>query len=177
MFSRSSAMIRRFSRKAHKWLRTVTFIFLIGTYEMFSRGSSMIRRFSRKTHKWLRTVFFYLSHGSSFLRVFLVHLAFRLSSRNFHSSSAPWSSYELFLLKNSDFLAAAYLQNVFSQFLQVSFICYCCAVVDGRIDLLTFFWDVLKTLVYSFCSTSTPFVLLLGLKVYEVRNVFTPNPS
>ena len=76
MFSRSSAMIRRFSRKAHKWLRTVTFIFLIGTYEMFSRGSSMIRRFSRKTHKWLRTVFFYLSHGSSFLRVFLVHLAF-----------------------------------------------------------------------------------------------------
>ena len=69
MFSRSSAMIRRFSRKAHKWLRTVTFIFSIGTYEMFSRGFSMIRRFSRKTHKWLRTVFFYLSHGPFFLRV------------------------------------------------------------------------------------------------------------
>ena len=80
---------------------------------------------------------------------FLVHLAFRLISRNFHSSSAPWSSYELFLLKNSDFLAAAYLQNVFSQFLQVSFICYCCAVVDGKSDFLTFLWDVLRTLVYS----------------------------
>ena len=52
--------------------------------------------------------------------------------------------------KNSDFLAAAYLQNVFSQFLQVSFICYCCAVADGRINLLTFLWDVLKTLMYSF---------------------------
>ena len=137
----------------------------------------MIRRFSRKTHKWLRTVFFYLSHGSSFLRVFLVHLAFSTEFSQFSQFFCSLSSYELFLLKNSDFLAAAYLQNVFSQFLQVSFICYCCAVVDGRIDLLTFSWDVLKTLVYSFCSTSTPFVLLLGLKVYEVRNVFTPNPS
>ena len=56
MPSRSCSMVRRFSRKTHKRLRSV--FSLIGTYKMSSRSSSLLRRFSRKTHKWSRAVFF-----------------------------------------------------------------------------------------------------------------------
>ena len=89
------------------------------------------------------------------------------------------SSAELrtFLLKNSVFLAAAYLQKCFLADFAGFFhllLLRCCRWEERSPH---FSLGCPQNSRVFFFSTSTPFVLLLGLKVYEVRNVFTPNPS
>ena len=153
------------------------FVFLIGTYEMPSRSFSMIWRFSRKTHKRLRSVFFLPVSRIVLLSV----LGAPCFSNDFSQISQFFfcSSVELrtFLLKNSVFLAAAYLKKCFL------------ADSAGFFHLLLlryrrweewfphFSLGCPQNSRVFFFSTPTPLVLLLGLKVYEVRNVFTPNPS
>ena len=84
--------------------------------------------------------------------------------------------FRTFLLKDFVFLVAAYLKNVLSQILQVFLLFSLRCFVKVGSDFTTFLQNVLRTLVFILFSTSAPLVFLLGLKVYEVRNMFTPNP-
>ena len=84
--------------------------------------------------------------------------------------------FRTFLLKDFVFLVAAYLKNVLSQILQVFLLFSLHCFVNVGSDFTTFLQSVLRTLVFILFSTSVPLVFLLGLKVYEVRNMFTPNP-
>ena len=84
--------------------------------------------------------------------------------------------FRTFLLKDFVFLVAAYLKNVLSQILQVFLLFSLRCFVNVGSDFTTFLQSVLRTLIFILFSTSAPLVFLLGLKVYEVRNMFTPNP-
>ena len=127
-----------------------TFFFLSETHERSSRGFSTIWRFSRKTHKWLRSVFVFLLLTDRSLSVLGTPCFSNDFSQTSQSFSAPRPSFELFLLKDSVFLVAAYLQKCFLADSAVfSFFCFCCAVVDGGSDFLTLLQNVLRTLVYS----------------------------
>ena len=90
-----------------------TSIFLIGTYEMFSRCFSTIRRFSRKTHKWLRTVFFLPVSRIVLFESFSGTPRFSTDFSQFSQFFCSLVELRTFLLKNSDFLVAAYLQKCF----------------------------------------------------------------
>ena len=99
---------------------------------------------------------------------------FSQTSQSFSASSAELRT---FLLKNSVFLAAAYLQKCFladfAGFFHLLLLCWC----RWWKRFPHFPSECPQNPRVFFFSTPTPLVLLLGLKVYEVRNMFTPNPS
>ena len=144
--------------------------------EAFSQFS-MIWRFSRKTHRWLRSVFIFLLLTDRSFERSRYTLFFKWLLANFTVLFCSSAEFRTFLLKNSVFLAAAYLQKCFLADFAGFFhllLLRCCRW-EERFPHFSLGCPQNSRVFFS--STPTPFVLLLGLKVYEVRNVFTPNPS